>query len=123
MKNSKSIFLLFIIAFGTVLLISSTIDISGEWELRMETPRGEMTWQVVFDQEEESLIVLMSGERGDVEGEGTIIEDEIEWMVTLSTQMGERTMTYSGTVEGDTMTGNVQMGDFGSMEWSAIRIE
>jgi hypothetical protein len=44
---------------------------------------------------------------------------EIEWTITRSTPRGEFTMTYTGKIEGDTMSGEVQMGDFGSSEWKA----
>jgi len=31
------------------------------------------------------------------------------------------TVTYKGKVNGDSMAGDVQMGDFGSMTWTAVR--
>jgi hypothetical protein len=31
------------------------------------------------------------------------------------------TMIYKGTVEGETMSGTVEMGDFGSADWTAKR--
>ena len=48
-------------------------------------------------------------------------ENQIEWTITRSTPRGEFTMSFSGTVEGDTMSGEVEMGNFGRNEWSATR--
>jgi hypothetical protein len=31
------------------------------------------------------------------------------------------TMAYKGTVDGDTMSGTVEMGDFGNFDWTAKR--
>jgi hypothetical protein len=113
------------LSFALVLLIFPlsvrAVDVTGDWELTPETRRGEMTWQVNFIQEEEKLTVTMTGRRGEVKGEGTVKGNKIEWTITRSTPRGEMTMTFTGTVEGDTMTGNVQMGDFGSAEWKATK--
>lgn len=81
--------------------------------------RGDMTWTVHFEQEGEKLTVTMTTQRGEVKGEGTIKGNEIEWTLTRSTPRGEFTQTFKGKVEGDTMSGEVQMGDFGSMPWKA----
>jgi len=98
------------------------VDVSGDWELTSQSPRGEFTQNVHFDQEGESLKVTMEGRRGEEStGEGIIKGSEIEWTITRSTPRGEFTVNYTGVVEGDTMSGEVQMGDFGSMEWTAKR--
>ena len=113
------------LSFALVLLIfplsARAVDVTGDWELTTETRRGEMTWQVNFVQEEEKLTVTMTGQRGEVKGEGTVKGNEIEWTITRSTPRGEMTMAYTGTVERNTMSGNVQMGDFGSAEWKATK--
>jgi len=98
------------------------IDVSGDWELTMETQRGEFTQNVHFDQEGESLTVTMEGRGGgEFTGEGTIKDHDIEWTITRSTPRGEFTSTYTGKVEGDTMSGTAAMGQFGSIEWTAKR--
>jgi len=97
-------------------------DVSGDWELTMQSPRGEFTQNVHFDQEGESLTVTMEGRGGgEFTGEGTIKGNDIEWTVTRSTPRGEFTSTYKGVVEGDSMSGTVEMGQFGSVEWTAER--
>ncbi len=88
----------------------------------MQTPRGgERTMDIHIEQEGEKITVTWTGFRGEeVKAEGTIKGNEIEWSFTREGRGGgEFTMTYKGKVEGDTMTGEVQMGDFGSMEWTA----
>lgn len=97
------------------------IDVSGDWELTSQSPRGERTRTVHFEQDGENLTVTMQMRGREVTGEGKLSGNTIEWSFTLSTPRGEFTITYKGTVEGDTMSGEVQMGDFGSREWTAKR--
>jgi hypothetical protein len=52
-------------------------------------------------------------------GEGTVKGQELEWTVTISTPQGDFTLTYKGKVDGETMTGEVQAGDFGAFPFTA----
>lgn len=114
-------FIIIIFVLLTFSLSAQDVDVTGDWELTMETRRGEMTRDVNFVQEGEKLTVTMESPRGEVTGEGTIKGNEIEWTITRSTPRGDMTMTYTGKVEGDTMSGEVQFGDFGSATWKAVR--
>jgi len=103
---------------------SQDIDVTGDWELTMETPRGEMTADVTFVQEGEKLTVTMTGRGGrEHTGEGTITGNSITWTITRSTPRGEFTVTYTGTVEVDSMSGEAAMGDMGTREWTAKKKE
>lgn len=122
MSKIYYVFTFFILVLITIFLSAQEVNVTGDWELTTETPRGKMTREVHFEQEGENLIVTMEGREGEeVTGEGTVKGNEIEWTVTRSTPRGEFTMTYTGTVEGDTMSGEVQMGDRGSIEWTATK--
>jgi len=94
-------------------------DVSGKWEMTMSTPRGERTSDMSITQDGETITVVISGQRGDAKGKGTVSGNDIKWTITRETPMGELTMDYTGTVDGATMAGKVQIGDMGSGEWSA----
>jgi len=96
-------------------------DVSGDWEITVSSQRGEMTWDVKFEQEENNLTVIMTGQRGQVTGEGTFTGKKIEWTTTRSTPRGEMSMTWSGEVEGNTISGEVQFGSFGSSSWEGTK--
>ncbi len=106
---------------GAVLPLSSQeVNVSGTWDLTTQSPRGERTSPVVFEQTGENLKVKMTSFRGDeLTGTGTVKGQDIEWAITRTTPRGEMTSTYKGKVEGDTMKGEVQMGDFGAAPWTA----
>lgn len=95
-------------------------DVNGEWEMTFSSPRGERTSVMTIEQDGDKIIVTMEGFRGDeLTGEGTVSDEDIEWTVKMDTPRGEFSITYKGTVSGDTMSGEAQMGERGSMEWSA----
>ena len=88
----------------------------------MTTPRGDRTSDVTFVQDGEKLTVTMKSERGDATGEGTVKGEAIEWTVTRQTPRGEMTVNYKGKgTDENTMEGEAQMGDFGTMPWKAVR--
>ena len=116
------------VAFSLVFLLIGfagawDVDVTGDWEMTMESPRGgEMTRTVHFEQDGEKITVTMESRRGEeVTAEGTIKGKEIEWTISRETPRGAMTMAYKGTVDGDTMNGTVEMGDFGSADWTAKR--
>ena len=46
---------------------------------------------------------------GEMAGEGTIKENKIEWTFTMETPRGDMKMSYTGTVDGDSMSGQSKM--------------
>lgn len=122
MLKNYSFFTIFLFVLLIIPLSAQEVNVTGEWELTITSQRGERTQTAKFEQDGENITVTMQGRRGgEMTGEGTIKGNEIEWTITRSTQRGEFTITYTGKVSGDTMEGEVQMGDFGSFEWKASR--
>ena len=98
------------------------VNVSGDWTFTMTTPRGDRTSDVTFAQDGEKLTMTMKSERGEATGEGTVKGEDIEWTVTRQTPRGEMTVNYKGKIAGgNTMEGEAQMGDFGTMQWKATR--
>ncbi|NOR53111.1 MAG: hypothetical protein GQ536_03370 [Candidatus Aminicenantes bacterium] len=118
-KSTKTLALgIFILA--CLSLFALAVDVSGTWEMTAQTQRGDWNSEMKIEQDGEKITVTMEGFQGnEMKGEGVIKDNKIEWTVTMSTQRGDFSISYTGTVEGDTMSGEAQMGDFGSMEWTA----
>jgi hypothetical protein len=100
---------------------AAAVDISGVWEMTTtQTPQGDMTADATFVQDKETIKVSMTGPQGmEMKGEGTVKGQDVEWTVTISGGMGEFVLVYKGKVDGETMSGEVQAGDFGSFPWTA----
>jgi hypothetical protein len=97
-----------------------TADVSGVWLVTMQTPQGEMTQEATFTQDKEALKVSMTSPMGtDMKGEGTIKGQDLQWTLTISTPNGDFALGFKAKVDGDAMSGDVQMGDFGSSTFTA----
>jgi hypothetical protein len=121
MSTARNIIFASLLLLAPLSLCFAQTDVSGEWDLTMNTPRGEMTQTAKFVQEGETITVTMISQRGEATGTGTIKGADIEWTITRDTPRGQFTITYKGKVEGNTMTGEAQMGDFGNAEWKATK--
>ncbi len=119
-KSIKTLALGILILAG-LPLFALAVDVSGIWEITLQSPqRGDMTSEMKIEQDGEKITVTMESFQGDeLTGEGTAKDNKVEWTVTISTQRGDFSISYTGTVEGDTMSGEAEIGDFGSMEWTA----
>ena len=121
MKKMHSVLAIFALLLIPVLLTAQDANVAGDWEMTSQSPRGgERTSALHFDQDGQNIKVTMEGFRGnEMTGEGTIQGNKIEWTVTMNTQRGDFTISYKGTVDGDAMSGTVEMGGRGEMEWTA----
>ena len=119
-KSMKTLVLGMLFLTG-VALCALAIDISGTWEMSLVTPRGDTRdSEIQIEQDGDTIAVTMEGFQGnEITGKGTVTGNEAEWTVNFETQRGEMTIVYKATVEGDTMTGQAEVGDFGTMEFTA----
>lgn len=119
MPKNYSIFILCFLVLLAASLSAQEVNVTGDWEITITSPRGERTQDIHFEQEGEKLTVTMQGRGGEITAEGTVKGKDIAWTITRSTQRGEFTMTYTGKIEGDKMSGEVQIGGRGPFEWKA----
>jgi hypothetical protein len=121
MLLKKMMWASFVSAFliGAASLPAAPVDIAGVWILTMQTPQGEMPAETTFTLEKDVLKVSMQGPQGmEMKGEGKIKDADVEWTLTVSTPQGDFTLQFKGKVEGETMKGEVQMGDFGTSQFT-----
>lgn len=127
MKKFHSLIAMMALVLFPFMLGGQDIDVTGDWEMTSQTPRGERTQTIHIEQDGEKLTVTMQGgfrggqEGGEITAEGTIQGNKVEWSFTRSTPRGEFTIKYTGTVDGDTMAGEVDRGQGGTSPWTAKR--
>jgi hypothetical protein len=120
MSKSTKTLALGILFLAGLSLFALAVNVSGTWEMIAQTPQGDWESEMKIEQDGEKITVTMEGFQGDeMTGEGTIKDNQIEWTVTMNTEMGDFSIIYTGTVEGDTMSGEAEIGDFGTIEWTA----
>ncbi len=122
MRGKQFLFMSFILLAAG--LAAAAVNITGSWEMTMTTPRGERKTDVSFVQDGEKLTVKTIGREGEeITGAGTVKGNDVEWTITRNTPRGEMTSVYKGKLDGDKMSGTVQMGPNGEfkIEWTAVR--
>jgi hypothetical protein len=130
MKKFYSMIAMMALVLFPVMSSGQDIDLTGDWEMSTESPRGPRTQTIHIEQDGEKLTVTMTGGPGrrggqggggEIAAEGTIKGNKVEWSFTRNTPRGDFTTKYTGTVEGDTMSGEVDRGQRGTASWSAKR--
>ncbi|MGA2586710.1 MAG: hypothetical protein ABSF88_06780 [Candidatus Aminicenantales bacterium] len=121
----KSFILLLAVLFTGILAVAA-VNLTGNWEFSMTTQRGEMKADLKFVQTGDKLEVTMTrtnpqGQATETKGTGTVKDKDVEFSITRTTQRGEMTTVYKGTIVDDnTITGKVEMGQ-NSVDWKATK--
>jgi hypothetical protein len=96
-------------------------DVTGTWELMVESPMGTRPSDAVFTQTGETLGGKMVSPRGETPLTGTLKGDAIAFGINVNVQGQSLQIDYTGTVTGDTMSGTVVFGSFGDGKWTGKR--
>ena len=95
------------------------IDVTGTWDLAVETPQGTMALVATFKQDGEKLTGTQSSQMGEFPLEGSVKGADIAFAVVFDMQGQEMTITYTGKIDGDQIAGAIEFGSYGSATWSA----
>jgi hypothetical protein len=94
------------------------VDVTGTWDFQVETGQGSGTPVFTFKQEGEKLSGTYKGAFGEAPITGTVKGTKIDFSFKVSGDVAG-TITYTGTVEGDTMKGSVKLVDLAEGTWTA----
>lgn len=115
MKKSKSFSIILITAFViiAVVLVSfqvQKINVSGTWNMSVETSQGSGTPVLVLKQVNDSIVTgTYTGQFGQADLKGVLKSNKINLRISTS----DVTIDYIGTVNGNNMTGKVVFGEYG----------
>jgi hypothetical protein len=96
-----------------VAAVAYAAGVAGTWTLSVESPRGTRDSTLILAQEGEAITGTMKSQRGDVPVSGTLKGKAIAFGYKMSMQGNEMDIQYTGTVEGDAMSGTVSFGAMG----------
>lgn len=91
---------------------SSKVDVSGAWDIEVQTEQGSGSPAFTFKQDGEKLTGTYKGLLGESTLAGTVKGDKIEFSFKVSGQV-EGTVTYTGTTDGKTMQGKLSLAGLG----------
>jgi hypothetical protein len=97
------------------------MSVDGSWNLTMETPMGERNATLDVTSAGGTLTGKQSadGNSADI-FDGTVDGNDVAWKVSITSPM-PMTLEYTGTVDGDAMSGHMQIGVFGSFPFTGAR--
>jgi hypothetical protein len=96
-------------------------NVAGKWNvtLQLESITGHPV--ILLKQDGEKLTGTYEGRYGQSELKGSIKEKEIEFTVSIVAEGMQTQGVFAGTVNGETMSGNVSYEGAGDGTWSATR--
>jgi len=89
-------------------------DVSGKWLFQVQTGAGSGSPTMEFKQDGDKLTGHYSGQLGEADLKGTVKGNTIEFSFSTETQGFHLESTYSGTIDEDTMKGNVAITGLGT---------
>jgi len=104
-----------------VSFAASAADVTGDWNLAVETQRGTQNPSMSLTQKGEEVTGTYKGMRGEMPMKGTIKGNDLKLSYTINAQGNEFTINYEGVVDGDTITGKVIMGQMGEGKFTATK--
>lgn len=93
----------------------------GTWNLTLSTPMGERVSKLTLSTAGGSLTGSQESEGNTTDiTDGSISGDEVSWKVAIVNPM-PLTLTFTGTVAGDSISGSADTGMFGSFPFAGTR--
>ena len=98
---------------------SAKVDVTGVWDMSVETPNGTIENVATLKQESEKLTGTIASQMGEIAMEGTVVGSEIKWILNIDMGGQQVAIAFAGKVEGETMAGVFEMGGMGTAAWTA----
>jgi L-seryl-tRNA(Ser) seleniumtransferase len=98
-----------------------SVTVAGQWVASLEYGRGSAVHNIVFEQNAEKLTGthLAEFDQGDLSG--TVSGNVVKFQSRYRIQGQGLSYAFTGTVDGDKMSGVVNMGEYGETTWTAER--
>lgn len=95
--------------------------VDGKWNIAIDTPMGTRQAELEFKTDGSTLSGTQSadGQSGPLQ-DPTIDGNKVSWKVDITNPM-PMTLTFTGTVDGDKISGDADTGTFGAFPFSGSR--
>ena len=98
-----------------------TASIDGQWTVTMTYDRGSAVHTLVFEQHGAGLVGTHYGEYVSGDLSGSVTANLVSFRSSQKIQGTRLSFNFTGTVDGDKMAGNVNLGEYGEARWAAQR--
>jgi L-seryl-tRNA(Ser) seleniumtransferase len=97
------------------------VEVSGQWEVQIEFQYGAVHHTVLLEQEGARLVGTHRGEFAAGDLSGSVAANTVRFHSSLPTDGVHVGFQFSGTVQGNHMSGKVGLGEYGEARWTAER--
>jgi hypothetical protein len=95
------------------------VDITGTWDMTVQSPQGPMTIVAKFKQDGETLTGTHVSEMGETPLKGTVKGVDVEYTLTLDMGGQQMSIVHKAKVDGNTMTGSAEIDGMGTITFTA----
>lgn len=93
----------------------------GNWDITMNTPMGAQNAKLELHSDGAVLTGRMTSHQGDADvQDGTVDGNSLSWKADITTPIS-MTLEFSATLDGDSISGSVKLGAFGTASFSGSR--
>jgi hypothetical protein len=93
--------------------LAADANVAGEWDFMVETQAGTGTPHFSLKQDGSNVTGNYQGQLGEAPVTGTVKGNELTLNFKVNAQGADLAITYTGTVEGDSIKGKVVLGEMG----------
>ena len=95
--------------------------VDGDWDVTVKSPMGDQKSVLTINSNGDSFTGKMQGSLGSMDiANGSVSGNTLSWKMDMTVPM-PMTLDCTATVDGDSITGEVKAGAFGSMPVSGTR--
>ena len=99
------------------------VNVTGDWDMTIESPQGTNTVKVTLTQDGEKVSGLFKSEMGELPFTGTLVGVDLKFAFAIPIQGQSLDVTVTGKVDGPSLAGKMQFGGFGEGDWTAKRAQ
>jgi len=124
MRSRFTLAVLLLLAAAPGFAQTPAPNITGDWDVTVNSPQGPNTTLVTFTQDGEKVSGIFKSQRGELPFDGgTLTGSDLAFSFTITTQGMQLPITLTGKVDGATMAGKADFGGFAEGDWTAKRSE
>ena len=95
-------------------------NVDGSWDCVVKSPLGDQKMTLTVNSTGSDFTGAVSGAMGSMDVTGTVEGNKVSWKQSMTVPM-PMTLDCEATIDGDTLTGTVGAGAFGSFPMSGTR--
>jgi hypothetical protein len=106
---------------AALVLVVQEASLTGEWSATVMAPRGALEYTMYLTQEGPRVTGYLQSQYGEIPLKGTVNGDQVKMTWTMMDGSKEVSVTMTGTVKGDTISGTATLGNVGDGAFRAER--